>query len=75
MHKIAEQIRANGGNGHGTRIFASPLARRLARERGIELAALTGSGPHGRIVKRDVERAIAAPSLHRSPESISARTD
>jgi pyruvate dehydrogenase E2 component (dihydrolipoamide acetyltransferase) len=59
MSRIAEQIRANGNgrsNGHG-RIFASPLARRLARERGINLAALTGSGPHGRIVKADVERA------------------
>ncbi len=61
MSRIAEQIRANGNghgrtNGHG-RIFASPLARRLARERGIDLAALTGSGPHGRIVKADVEHA------------------
>jgi pyruvate dehydrogenase E2 component (dihydrolipoamide acetyltransferase) len=39
------------------RIFASPLARRLAREAGIELAAVTGSGPHGRIVKSDIEAA------------------
>ncbi len=61
MHKIAEQIRANGANGHAKRLFASPLARRLARERGIELAALAGSGPHGRIVKMDVERAVSAP--------------
>jgi pyruvate dehydrogenase E2 component (dihydrolipoamide acetyltransferase) len=67
MNRIAEQIRANGNgkgrtNGHGGRIFASPLARRLARERGIDLAALEGSGPHGRIVKADVEHAEAAPS-------------
>jgi pyruvate dehydrogenase E2 component (dihydrolipoamide acetyltransferase) len=41
------------------RIKASPLARRLARERGIELAALHGSGPEGRIVAEDVERAEA----------------
>ncbi len=41
----------------GGRIKASPLARRLAKERGIALAALTGTGPHGRIVKRDVEKA------------------
>jgi pyruvate dehydrogenase E2 component (dihydrolipoamide acetyltransferase) len=54
MHRIAEQIR---GNGHGARIYASPLARRLARETGIELASLDGSGPHGRIVRADVERA------------------
>jgi pyruvate dehydrogenase E2 component (dihydrolipoamide acetyltransferase) len=43
----------------GTRIFASPLARRLAAEAGIELTAMTGSGPHGRIVKSDVEAAKA----------------
>jgi pyruvate dehydrogenase E2 component (dihydrolipoamide acetyltransferase) len=71
MNKIAEQIRANGSNGHGSRIFASPLARRLARERGIELAALAGSGPHGRIVKADVERAKPAPS-RAGPQHIEA---
>ncbi|QAU32806.1 pyruvate dehydrogenase complex dihydrolipoamide acetyltransferase [Janthinobacterium sp. 17J80-10] len=48
---------ANGG-----RIFASPLARRVARERGVDLGALQGSGPRGRIVKRDVEGAPAAPA-------------
>ncbi len=48
------------GAGGGERIFASPLARRLAGQAGIELAALSGSGPHGRIVKRDVEAATAA---------------
>ena len=41
------------------RVFASPLARRLARDAGITLSALTGSGPRGRIVKADVERARA----------------
>ena len=41
------------------RIFASPLARRLAKAAGIEVAALAGSGPHGRVVKRDVESALA----------------
>ncbi|MGI3168226.1 pyruvate dehydrogenase complex dihydrolipoamide acetyltransferase [Pseudooceanicola sp. C21-150M6] len=41
----------------GGRIFASPLARRIAADKGIDLAALTGSGPHGRIVKADVEAA------------------
>jgi pyruvate dehydrogenase E2 component (dihydrolipoamide acetyltransferase) len=44
----------------GERVKASPLARRLARERGVELASLTGSGPGGRIVKKDVEGAAAA---------------
>src|SRR5690606_9144197 len=48
-------------NGEGARIFASPLARRLAREAGIDLASIKGSGPHGRIIKRDVETAVAEP--------------
>jgi len=41
----------------GNRIFATPLARRIAADKGIDLAALSGSGPHGRIVKADVENA------------------
>ncbi len=49
-------------NGKGGRVFASPLARRIAEQRGIDLAALKGSGPNGRIVKADVERAEAAPA-------------
>ena len=44
-----------------SRIFASPLARRLAAERGLDLASLKGSGPHGRIIRVDVEAAGAAP--------------
>jgi pyruvate dehydrogenase E2 component (dihydrolipoamide acetyltransferase) len=45
------------------RIKASPLARRIARERGIDLAALSGTGPEGRIVAEDVERAsVSAPA-------------
>ncbi len=46
------------GNGHdseGERIFVSPLARRMAQQAGIDLAALKGSGPNGRIVKADIE--------------------
>ncbi|MEL7259125.1 MAG: 2-oxo acid dehydrogenase subunit E2, partial [Pseudomonadota bacterium] len=46
----------------GDRIFASPLARRIAAQKGIDLATLTGSGPHGRIVKADVEGAQAGAS-------------
>lgn len=45
-----------GGNG---RIFASPLARRMAREAGIAVEEITGTGPGGRIIRRDVEAAIA----------------
>ena len=46
------------------RVFVSPLAKRLAKEKGIDIAALKGSGPHGRIVSRDVENAKpgAAPA-------------
>lgn len=46
----------------GTRVFASPLARRIAKDKGIDLATLKGSGPHGRIVKADVEGTGAAPA-------------
>jgi len=42
----------------GNRVFASPLARRMARQAGIDLTRVTGSGPHGRIVRHDVEKAI-----------------
>ena len=49
-------------NGHG-RIFSSPLARRLAREAGIELGRINGSGPHGRVVARDVEQAKSGKGL------------
>ncbi|MDX1736666.1 MAG: pyruvate dehydrogenase complex dihydrolipoamide acetyltransferase [Alphaproteobacteria bacterium] len=42
----------------GTRIFASPLARRIAGQEGLDLSLITGSGPHGRIVKADVESAL-----------------
>ncbi|WP_421935565.1 pyruvate dehydrogenase complex dihydrolipoamide acetyltransferase [Phenylobacterium sp.] len=41
----------------GGRIFASPLARRLAEQKGIDLAGVAGSGPHGRIVKADIDKA------------------
>jgi pyruvate dehydrogenase E2 component (dihydrolipoamide acetyltransferase) len=42
---------------NGARVFASPLAKRLAKEAGIELGAISGTGPHGRVVKSDVEAA------------------
>jgi pyruvate dehydrogenase E2 component (dihydrolipoamide acetyltransferase) len=49
-------------NGKGARIFSSPLARRLAKEAGLSIADISGSGPGGRIVRRDVERAASATS-------------
>ena len=58
-------------NGHG-RTFSSPLARRLAKEAGIEIGRIAGSGPHGRIIARDVEEAksgkgLKAPAAAPSP--------
>jgi pyruvate dehydrogenase E2 component (dihydrolipoamide acetyltransferase) len=53
-------VPAADGNGHG-RIFASPLARRLAREARLPLDGITGTGPGGRIVRRDVEAATRRP--------------
>jgi pyruvate dehydrogenase E2 component (dihydrolipoamide acetyltransferase) len=57
-------------NGHG-RIFASPLARRLAKEANIDIARVAGSGPHGRVVARDVEQAKAGGGL-RAPAAAPA---
>ncbi|MEM9357132.1 MAG: pyruvate dehydrogenase complex dihydrolipoamide acetyltransferase [Pseudomonadota bacterium] len=45
---------------NGARIFASPLAKRMAKEKGIDLAGLTGSGPHNRIILKDIEAAVAS---------------
>ncbi|MEO0678540.1 MAG: 2-oxo acid dehydrogenase subunit E2, partial [Pseudomonadota bacterium] len=51
----------------GDRVFASPLARRIAKDKGLDLASIKGSGPHGRIVKADVENASAAPAPAPTP--------
>lgn len=56
----------------GTRIFASPLARRIAADKGVDLAQLKGSGPHGRIVKADVEAAEASPAAEAPAKTSSA---
>jgi pyruvate dehydrogenase E2 component (dihydrolipoamide acetyltransferase) len=53
-------------NGHG-RVFASPLARRLAKEAGIDVARVQGSGPHGRIVARDIAAAKEGKNLAPAP--------
>jgi len=60
-------------DGDGARIFSSPLARRLAREAGLSLADLRGTGPGGRIVRRDVQRAVdALEASHRDRVATSA---
>src|ERR1051325_3803177 len=51
-------------NGEG-RIFASPLARRMAHHAGVDLATIRGSGPQGRIVKADIERTLATSGVTR----------
>jgi pyruvate dehydrogenase E2 component (dihydrolipoamide acetyltransferase) len=55
------------------RVKASPLARRIARERAIDLASLAGTGPEGRVVAEDVERATSAPAP--APVSVAAPTE
>ena len=65
--------KANGGgavqaappaptNAAGERVKASPLARRMAAQAGLDLTAIAGSGPHGRIVKADIEKALSMPA-------------
>lgn len=61
----ASSAPAAGSNG-GKRIKASPLARRLAKDAGLELGAIDGSGPYGRIVKRDIEAAKNAAKAQAS---------
>ena len=60
LASTADPVRANG---HGNRIFSSPLARRLAKEAGIALDRIQGSGPHGRVIARDVEAAKSGQGL------------
>ncbi|MEE3071111.1 MAG: pyruvate dehydrogenase complex dihydrolipoamide acetyltransferase [Pseudomonadota bacterium] len=55
----------------GERVFASPLARRIAADKGLDLSAIAGSGPRGRIVKADVEGATTAPKAA-APAAVAA---
>jgi pyruvate dehydrogenase E2 component (dihydrolipoamide acetyltransferase) len=75
----AAQSTAPSAEGNGGRAKASPVARRIAREQGIDLTALQGTGPGGRIVKADVEAAAsggtpqaAAPAEAAAPETAQA---
>ena len=54
----------------GARVFASPLARRLAAEKGLDLTRVQGSGPHGRIVRTDVEGAKPVAALAAAPVAV-----
>jgi len=56
----------------GERVFASPLARRLAKEAGLDLSAVSGSGPRGRIVKSDIEKTVASGGAKAAPATAAA---
>lgn len=56
----------------GERVFASPLARRLAKEAGLDLSAVSGSGPRGRIVKSDIEKTVASGGAKAAPAAAAA---
>ena len=60
-------VRTRGGNGHDERAFASPLARRVASEKGIDLSQIRGSGPRGRITRQDVLNFEANPPIEPKP--------
>ena len=63
---VASSAPAPATNGHA-RVFSSPLARRLAKEIGIDVARIQGTGPHGRVVARDVEAARSGGAALRAP--------
>jgi pyruvate dehydrogenase E2 component (dihydrolipoamide acetyltransferase) len=56
----------------GNRPFSSPLARRLAKEAGLDISAISGTGPHGRVVKSDVEKAVASGTGKAAPAAAAA---
>jgi len=62
---IRPEVRATAD--HGARVFASPLARRMAQQAGLDLAGIVGSGPNGRIVKADID--AARGKAHEAPAS------
>ncbi|MCI5065959.1 2-oxo acid dehydrogenase subunit E2 [bacterium] len=74
----AASYSSSNGNGHQPtsqgRIKASPLAKKIASERGIDLSSLSGSGPEGRIVRRDIESAAAASAQTSSPQRSSQQS-
>jgi pyruvate dehydrogenase E2 component (dihydrolipoamide acetyltransferase) len=63
---------ANGHAADGERVFASPLARRMAKQAGIDLSALKGSGPNGRIVRADIEAAQTGGTAKAAPAPVVA---
>ncbi|MBC6458354.1 2-oxo acid dehydrogenase subunit E2 [Actinomadura sp. HBU206391] len=68
----ASNASAASSNGSGGRVFSSPLARRLAREAGIPVEKIPGTGPNGRIIRRDVEAAIRSTGTSSQPTAAPA---
>jgi pyruvate dehydrogenase E2 component (dihydrolipoamide acetyltransferase) len=68
----AEAAPVANGHAAGERTFASPLARRIAKDAGVDVSAVTGTGPHGRVVKADVEAAIAGGGAKAVPAAKAA---
>jgi pyruvate dehydrogenase E2 component (dihydrolipoamide acetyltransferase) len=64
--------KGNGHAGGGDRIFASPLARRMAQQAGLDLGRVQGSGPNGRVVKSDIEAALARGPAAQQPAAARA---
>jgi pyruvate dehydrogenase E2 component (dihydrolipoamide acetyltransferase) len=60
----AQPAKANGGT---ARIFSSPLARRLAKDAGVDIARIEGSGPHGRVIARDIDAAKSGKGMKAAP--------
>jgi pyruvate dehydrogenase E2 component (dihydrolipoamide acetyltransferase) len=69
---VAAEQRAGRPRADEGRVFASPLAKRIARDGNVDLKAVKGSGPHGRIVKADVEAAIAGGGAKAAPAPAAA---
>jgi pyruvate dehydrogenase E2 component (dihydrolipoamide acetyltransferase) len=70
--EAAARSAGEGARASANRVFASPLARRLAKEAGIDVALIEGSGPHGRVIARDVEAAKSGKGLRAAPAAAPA---
>jgi pyruvate dehydrogenase E2 component (dihydrolipoamide acetyltransferase) len=64
---------AQAASATGERVFSSPLARRIAKDAGIDIAQINGSGPHGRVVKADVESAMQSGGVKAAPAPAAAK--
>ena len=69
----AAEADAHPPSGSGERVFASPLARRIAKQAGIDLSAVQGSGPRGRVIERDVRAAQEAGTGKAAPQAAAAK--